>query len=153
MKIEWVQECASCAGTGLYVGMAERDGAGVVCYPCAGTGRVQKIAEYQEFRGRKRRPGVTRVYATAAGIVLAPDVVPGGVPVQEWEADSVAPYQRGNETRQHTCPAWWYQTVDVDKKPKWDECIGVGSFHGCQHFPDKAKCWDRFDKESPIKVN
>lgn len=37
IKIEC--ECNACKGTGLYVGMAERDGAAVVCYTCKGTGK------------------------------------------------------------------------------------------------------------------
>lgn len=30
-------ECQACKGTGLYKGMAERDGAAVVCSHCHGT--------------------------------------------------------------------------------------------------------------------
>jgi len=33
-------ECSACKGTGLYVGMAEREGAAVVCSRCKGTGKV-----------------------------------------------------------------------------------------------------------------
>ena len=29
-------ECTSCSGTGLYQGMAERDGTAVICYQCDG---------------------------------------------------------------------------------------------------------------------
>ena len=48
-----------------------------------------------------------------------------------------------------TCPAWWYQVADYEKKPQWGECLlGTGwRFDECEHFANKAECWDRWDKE------
>jgi len=49
-KIFEVNEvCPSCKGTGLYIGMGERDGAAVVCHTCKGTGCHAFKHEYEEF--------------------------------------------------------------------------------------------------------
>ena len=155
MKIEWVEECADCQGTGLYVGIAERDGAAVVCYWCKGTGKRKRSFTYQEFTGRKPKLGVRRVYDHGAGYILHPEVVPGGVTLQEWEKDPESVKRRGSELREHTCPLLWYQTTDDSKKPDWDECIKIwgGRIKDCKHFPQRAKCWERFDKEQEAKGN
>ena len=47
MKRTIVIECQACGGTGLYKGMAERDGAAVVCSCCNGTGKTEFT--YNEF--------------------------------------------------------------------------------------------------------
>ena len=139
--------CAACKATGLYVGMAERDGSAVVCYKCHGTGAASLVVEWDDFEGRQECKGVSHVYGANPGIAAAPSVVPGGVPYAAWKADINAPHRRGTEMREHTCPAWWYQTTDYSKKPHWNECEW-GRFSNCKHFPDKAACWRRFDKES-----
>ena len=144
-------ECKDCMGTGLYVGLAERDGAAVVCHSCKGTGMTD--FRFNEFTGRKDKPNVKRVYQTNPGIVIGTGHGHslssfGGMPATDW-ADG-KPFPPGSENRTFTCPAWWYQCADYDKKPKWDECMSNlgGSFSGCKHFCDKAKCWERFDKEN-----
>ena len=149
--IEWNQECKPCEGTGLYIGMAEHHGAAVVCTNCKGAGEVTMRFEYNLFTGRKSRPNVEHVYAASCGIGLAPHVTPGGVPVEEWEKDPQAPYARGNELREHTCPAWWNQTVGGDK-PNWPECRGNWGlpFTSCAFFPVKANCWAQYDREAQV---
>jgi len=62
--------CPSCKGTGLYVGMAERDGAAVVCRTCKGTGCEHFKVTYEPFVARKPRTDVKRVYRTNPGIVI-----------------------------------------------------------------------------------
>lgn len=52
-------ECPSCGGTGLYHGMAEPKGVGVVCLSCEGTG-CRKY-QYTPFTGRKRRDDIVTV--------------------------------------------------------------------------------------------
>ena len=47
--IEFDEKCKSCKGTGLYVGLAERDGAAVVCHTCKGTGKHHVRIEYDDF--------------------------------------------------------------------------------------------------------
>ena len=148
--------CKSCGGTGLYVGMAERDGAAIMCHTCKGTGCHKFRYEYDEFTGRIDRPGVARVYETNPGICIGTgrghrleDF--GGIPLKEWEAG--LPFVSGTENRKFTCPCWWFQNADYKRKPKWPECdssLGC-SFSGCTHFRDKEKCWERFDNENLTK--
>lgn len=72
-KIEMDIECSSCSGTGVYVGIGERGGAGVVCYHCKGTGKYHYSFSYNEFIGRKIRSDITRVYTSSYGYVIAPE--------------------------------------------------------------------------------
>jgi len=149
--LEFDEECKSCGGTGLYAGIDERDGAAVVCHNCKGTGRHHVKIEYDDFVGRKP-PTVTieRVYQVNPGIVIGigkgkyklSDF--GGITFEDW--DSGKPFPIGSENRNFTCPCWWYQSADYTKKPKWEEC-GWGSFSSCEYFPDKHKCWERWDSE------
>lgn len=149
--IELNEKCKSCKGTGLYMGMWERDGAAVVCHDCKGTGCHQFRHEYEDFQARVARTNVKRVYEYNPGVCIGEgrgikleDF--GGLPVANWEAG--VPFSPGTEDRLHSCPAWWYQSVNYDLKPKWDTCIRCGCFSDCVHFSDKAQCWKRWDKEN-----
>lgn len=147
--IEFDQECPSYKGTGLYQGMGESPKAAVVCHMCEGSGCKHTKIEYDDFVERKKRDGVVRVYRTNPGIKIGEgnghkleDF--GGMPYEDWlEGESFYP---GTEDRQHTCPAWFYQSADSSKKPDWKEC-GWGMFSDCKHFPCKSECWKRWDKE------
>lgn len=146
MKIEMDIQCPSCKGTGLYVGMAERDGYAVVCHQCKGTGKYHYVYEYEEFTGRKHRDDVSRVVEVNPGIVIGGTALDfGGVPYARWLVRGTFP--PGKEMRQYTCPAWWYQSANYNLKPKWMECLGCGVFSGCKQFPLKQECWDRWDRE------
>lgn len=151
-KVEWDQQCESCGGTGIYDGLAERDGSGVVCYRCKGTGKVHVVHEYNDFTGRKPVSGITLVLEANPGVVIGnnPDMSCtlsdfGGMPYSDW--DEGKPFPKGSEMRRFTCPAWWYQSADYSKKPHWDEC-GFGLFSACKMFPDKNLCWEKFDIEA-----
>jgi hypothetical protein len=145
-------ECRSCGGTGLYVGMAERSGAAVVCHTCKGTARERIVLRFRPFTGRHSRPGVVRVYASNPGIVIGASIATrledfGGLAYADWQAG--IPFVLGTEDRAHTCPAWFYQSADSTKRPEWDECMeSLGRrFSECPHFPTKDACWRRFDAE------
>ena len=153
ITIEFNEVCQSCNGTGLYVGMAERDGAAVVCHDCRGTGCHKFHHKYEEFVIRKERSGVERVFQTNPGICIGrgnghrlADF--GGMPLKEWEQG--LPFVAGTENRKFTCPCWWYQSADYDRKPEWKECEDMlgRTFSGCPHFGKKAECWARWDKEN-----
>ena len=150
--IEFDERCKPCEGTGLYVGMAERDGAAVVCHTCNGTGCHHFKVEYDDFEKKHHRTDVKRVFEVNPGIILAANGKDirledfGGVPYAYWYSGKLFP--AGRENRKSTCPAWWYQSADYKRKPEWDECIGGGTFSSCNHFDTKASCWDRFDRES-----
>lgn len=147
MVIEFDEECSACKGTGVFQGMAERDGFAVVCHKCGGTGKSHFIHEYQEFTGRKEREGITNILQTNPGIMVGKGVGLefGGISYEQWKIDGKFP--KGSEMRNFTCPAWWYQSADYKKKPKWDRCIICGSFSNCKYFEDKSKCWELWDKE------
>ena len=147
-RIEKEAACGSCKATGLYIGMAEREGAAVVCHSCKGTGHIIAVLEWEDFEGRKSRHGIKRVFQTNPGIVLGgPNLSQfGGIPYAEWK-EGASFGERGTENRNFTCPAWWYQSADYKRKPEWDECIGIGSFSSCPSFKNKAACWARFDRE------
>lgn len=151
--IEYDCECTSCKATGLYIGLGERDGAAVVCFHCNGTGKVHRVHKYNDFLKRKAKSGVKRVYKANPGMTIGTgngyilkDF--GGMPYELWDEGQNFP--KKSENRKFTCPAWWYQSADYDKKPNWDECAGCGAFSDCKHFKDKSKCWERFDEESRI---
>ena len=148
--IEYDEACPECGASGLYVGMAEREGAAIVCHCCDGTGKHSVMIEYDDFTGRRERRGITRVLETNPGFTISgkrPGF--GGLPYAEWLAGQ--PFPPGSEMREHTCPAWWSQCVNDDRKPEWPECIKSGPFRDCRHFPGKAHCWARWDQEQAAK--
>ena len=153
-RFEVDEQCQACGGTGLYVSMAERDGAAVVCYKCKGTGCFHFTHEYTPFVHRREREDVTRVVQGNPGIVIsgAIETYVGGQSFVDWKAGQPMPPK--SEMRLYTCPAWWYQTVDYKLKPEWNECFdSLGhSFSKCPHFEDKAKCWERWDAEHGMEA-
>lgn len=59
-KIIVKAQCGDCGGSGIYVGVACHDGAGMVCRNCDGKGFVE--ISYTPFDSRKKRDDVTRVF-------------------------------------------------------------------------------------------
>ena len=146
--IEFDEVCKSCNGTGLYVGIAEKDGAAVICHTCNGTGYHHFKYTYEEFKKRKEIQDIKRVYQVNpvignGGNCSLEDF--GGISYEDWKKGKE--FVLGTENRKYTCPAWWYQTADYYKKPHWDKCPPCGVFSNCKHFKDKDKCWKRFDQE------
>lgn len=146
-------KCPECQGTGLYVGWAEHDGAGVVCHKCKGHGFVDVRIEYEDFEQKVLRQDIKRVYRTNPGIVLGEKEGVctledfGGIPYEEWIAGKG--FIPGTEDRQHTCPAGFYQSADAKLKPNWEKCDAVlgYTFSSCRHFPNKDQCWREWDEE------
>ena len=157
MEIEYVKKCTSCEGTGIYEGFAERDGFGVICHNCKGIGKVYAKIEYEEFVKRNSRKGIHTVLQANPGIGIGIDEKQGlnihsfgGMDYKEWQKTGKFPEK--SEMRKYTCPAWWYQGVDYNKKPNWKtgdiQCQVFGTFSGCDNFKRKEKCWEKFDKEN-----
>ena len=73
--IEVQAECGDCGGTGIYRGLAEPKGIGVVCLGC--NGRGMRPLKYRPFTGRKKRGDVTTV-RRSAGRFIATGVGPVG---------------------------------------------------------------------------
>jgi hypothetical protein len=151
--IEFDEKCKSCNGTGLYVGMAERDGASVVCHTCNGTGCHHFRYEYEEFVERQMREGVERVVQINVGIMIGKGKHFGGMSYKDWLSGK--PFTTGMEMRLFACPCWWYQRVDSKKKPDWQECFdSLGRpFSRCPHYGIKDKCWARWDREFGIQAS
>ena len=116
-KIEFDEKCQACNGTGLYVGICERDGSAVVCRKCNGTGKYHFVHEYEEFKKREICENVEHVVEINPGICigrgkngefLLSDF--GGMPYCEWLKG--LPFPKKSENRKFTCPAHWYQLKD-----------------------------------------
>lgn len=138
-------ECSACKGTGLYVGMAEREGTAVLCATCKGSGRCD--VTYTPWSGvRRPREGVRRVFASNCGVVLG-HVVPGGISHDEWERGG-DPRRSGAEPRPYVCPGQWAQNA-LHERPPFPECSkGIGlAWSACPHYPAKSECWRRFDAQ------
>jgi hypothetical protein len=153
-KLKLKVKCKKCNGTGLYVGMAERDGAAVVCNNCHGTGCYEY--EYEKFTKRIERAKIKRVYEANPGITIGSENNHrledfGGMSYDEWKKGKK--FKPGMENRKYTCPAWWYNVVNYIKRPKWKECYNSpGSlFSQCKFFPSKDKCWKRYDAEKDLE--
>ena len=144
-RIEIDCECSDCGGTGIYCGFAEAEGTGVICHGCKGAGHVTIKISYKDFVGRQHRKGIKKVFQTNPGVGLGVEMN-GGMDYQEWFESKKVCWE-GKEQREFSCPAWWYQCADYNKKPFWKECIGCGSFSSCDNFETKNKCWDKWDKE------
>ena len=146
-SIAFDQECDACQGKGVYIGLAERDGASVVCRRCKGDGHYTYKHVYRVFTGLKPAEA-SRVYAVNPGVCVSATslITPGGVTYAEWLKDPASPRAPGVELRENTCPAWWYQAAEYKKKPQWDECHSAFSFPRCEFFPAKDKCWERWDR-------
>jgi len=145
-------QCESCRGTGLYVGMGERDGAAIQCHRCKGKGSYVYERIFTHFTGRKpHKDKIERVYLTNPGYGIGKHGKDktfrleefGGISFGDWLAGKGFPL--GSEMRRNTCPAWWTQSAGC----KWEskKCLGVGAFSSCKHYPDRDTCWAEYDKE------
>ena len=156
-KIEMTIQCQSCKGTGVYVGMAERDGAAVVCQNCKGTGKYNYKFEYEDFTGLKTRDDVTRVYKQSYGFIIAPKVLDfkghGEIDMQK-EGVSYSEFIAGNmpeHTKQLACPMLADQAACHRIKGFVEECERLDgrcllgrSLSSCGNQPQKDSCWERF---------
>jgi hypothetical protein len=159
MKIDLMIECQSCNGTGVYVGMAERDGAAVVCHACKGTGKYHYAFEYEPFVERKKRTDVKRVFLSGYGYCVGtkPVTLDTGVTVNfDTEGVSYDDFLTG-KTPKHIktmgCPMIADQSACHKIKDFIDTCnkLNGGYFNmipDCK-CSDKVKCWERFEKGEP----
>ena len=148
--IDGQQNCPDCKGTGIYVGQWVKNGAGVLCHRCKGTGCAQLHFEYESFEARGQRTDIKQVFECNPGICISEnDALKledfGGMSYDNWIVGN--PFPKQTEMRRFTCPAWWYQIADYKLQPGWKECIGIGIFGNCPFFTEKNACWGRWDKE------
>jgi len=152
-KFEADIECPACAGTGLYVGMAERDGAAVICRKCQGTGKYHYVYEYTPFERRNIRNDVIRVFAKSCGYVhtaLDTKLEDGtfiqfskcGVDYQSWLGGA-----KPKPIKELYCPLQW-------TGQKWSSplyCRGAyigGCIGSCPKRGEMAKCWEYYDNDN-----
>lgn len=156
-KIEKIIQCQSCEGTGIYVGVGERDGAAVVCNVCKGTGKYTYIFEYEEFTGLKSREDVTRVYKKTYGFVIAPrqlifkdigeiDMASEGVTYHDFKNGHMP-----GHIKQLVCPMFADQAAChkiegfVSGCEQLDPNILFGKLLSqCTNQINKLDCWKRF---------
>lgn len=141
--------CKSCGGTGFYVGMAERDGAAVVCTTCTGSGKQAYHFEYEPFDQRAPTPrGIQRVHVSR-GYVLSEQhpQCDGGVPVGEYEPGMTVPADENLYCPYLYTGQQWCARPD----PKWGSApITAGRYiSDCPHWAEKADCWTKFHAEAP----
>lgn len=147
--IEIEEECSYCNGTGLFNGMAERDGFAVVCNQCKGTGKYIFKHSYKDFTERKdssakyvikANPGIC--VGLGDGKYKPEDF--GAISYQDWKDKKEFP-----EMRKFTCPRWWNQVAESVGEPNWKECDESWgwSFSQCPSFHAKDKCWKKWDTE------
>ena len=146
------EQCSSCGGTGLYTGMAEKDGAAVLCKRCQGSGAY--ILEYIPFTGKKAPPSsITWVYAQNPSATLLTPETPGGVSRNEWLENPDSALQEGREVRTAACPKWWYDLSSMsDKAPDWEACKFTGPYADCPFFASKDRCWEQWDADQASKT-
>jgi len=156
--VEGECECGSCGGTGLYVGIAEKNGAAVVCSSCEGTGKVKVREVFAEFTGRKRKNGVKRVYETAGGYgITAEDVtVDGktyhfsqyGVAYKDWlNGEKPLPIEEIHCPYQHTSQNLQCHDVNGLYKKRCNKNLGFGLISECKLRKEMAKCWKIYKGE------
>jgi hypothetical protein len=149
-------ECSSCKGTGLYVGMSERDGAAVVCHTCKGIGAT--TFSYNDFTGRKIRDDVERVFSGSMGYVItAHDITAksgefmpfskAGVSYEEWLNG-----EKPRPIKFLGCPMMANQGACHQIKGFTDECNKknggwLSYIPDCKNKCNSEECWAKFEKE------
>jgi len=151
-KIELYVKCKACKGTGVYVGMAERDGAGVICTVCDGTGCKHFEYEYELFSTREVRDDVSRVYKSGYDYVISPTVNINDVEFQH-EGVSYEDFKMGKKPKHielMVCPMLADQGA-CHKIPNFvDTCNKnngkfINMIVDCEHQCKKSECWERFN--------
>jgi len=146
-------ECDECKGTGLYVGMAERDGAAVICNRCDGRGKVIIKQTYTKFTKRKVRKNVKRVYQTCGGFVISANDVTtkegitikfsnAGVDYKDWlNGESPKPIEDLMCPYLHTGQELQSKDVNDLYKTKCSKYLAWGNITSCKCYKDKHLCW------------
>ena len=145
--------CRACKGTGLYIGMAERNGSAVVCHRCSGTG-AEKIT-FEPFKGRKAKEGVKRVFSTNPGNVLSAEdetdregnLLPFskyGCTYEEW-VEGAQP----RELEFLMCPNMLRDDRAREMyKQRCDRYITAWqSYSVCRKWPEKEECWSIYHQK------
>lgn len=145
-------ECTNCGATGIYKGMGERDGAGVICSNCEGKGYV--IFRFNRFKQKKNREDISRVYKSGHGYCISDqDVIKEdgslirfskfGCTYEDWKngkqpleiEDLVCPYLANN------------RGMGNEPLQRCRELCRFGFINECKFFNQKHICWDEFKEQ------
>ena len=160
-SLEGEAECKSCKGTGLYAGLAEKEGARVICRTCEGIGKIKISFQWNKFKKKKIDKNATRVYTNGMGYVITDkdvtikgengeDIIfpfsQYGCSYKDWLKGTTpkplkflgCPYQHTNQR---------LQTEDVNDlyKTRCHENIGYGLISNCKLYHCKGTCWDIYE--------
>jgi len=157
MEVKLNIVCKKCDGTGVYVGMAERDGASVVCSTCNGTGCQKYSFKYEKFKERKKAKNIKRVFKQTYGYCIGTKAITltNGVFVDfSKEGVSYEEFLQGKKPqhiRHMACPMLADQSACHEIKGFVDKCNRINGGY-LSHISsckcgDKMKCWEIFDHE------
>ena len=150
-------KCSSCKGKGLYKGMAEKNGARVVCHKCKGSGKVDVFVEYPKFRCREVDCGAKRVYSNGMGYAITDEDITteGGrlMPFSKFGC-SYGDWQKGTSPKPLEflgCPYQetdqGLQSKDVNDlyKKRCREGLNYTLITNCKHYSQKDRCWNIYN--------
>ena len=152
-------KCNSCGGTGLYKGMAEREGCAVICYTCKGTGCQNIEINYTPFTKRQPTTKIKRVFANSCGYGhTAEDYTsPEGKEIKFSQGGcTYKEFLKGikpKPVKDLYCPYLWtqqgLQSKDIGGlyKTRCDKCGLLGKrISECSYWEYKSTCWEIYEK-------
>lgn len=154
-------QCKSCEGTGIYTGMGEKDGAGVICHTCDGSGCQDYSFKYKDFKGRVKCENIKRVYLRGYGYCITPKLLTfdSGITIDMTkEGVSYSEFLEGKlpkHIKNLVCPMSADQGACHNIKGFTDRCnLLNGSW--LSYIPsckckDKLRCWKVFENPKLIK--
>lgn len=156
-------QCEDCKGTGIYVGIAERGGAGVICWRCKGTGSIKVRVTFKKFNGRGIREGIKRVFHPSSYVLKADDsdtTDKNGKPVtfhysrygatyEEWlKGKDPTPMEELECPYEHTKQGLQSKDVNGLYKTRCSNADLLGRYIShCKFHNHKAKCWKIYKGE------
>lgn len=150
-------ECQSCLGTGL---VKKKGHAACECHHCNGTGKTEFT--YNEFEGRKKMEGITRVFPYCPSLnnrflYMDKDCKKDGQTLhfsqygctyEEWLKG-----KKANPMEELYCPAQFClgntNNIKTENAP-CSRCV-EGFEKGicyCSYYDDKSKCWKEWHKKT-----
>jgi hypothetical protein len=157
-EIKMNVNCPHCGGTGIYSGMSESDGVGVVCHYCKGTGCFEYKYKYTLFNGIKKRSNIKRVYRPGSMYTLGLgkiNIEGVGEIDMDKEGVSYSEFLEGKEPKYIEtlqCPMSYCQHECHEIEGFVEECNNLNGsyinyFPDCKHQSKKSECWERFNKK------
>jgi len=155
MKIDMMIECPYCAGTGIFSGMGEGENVAVICNKCKGTGQFHYAYDYNEFTGRKIKPGIERVYLDGYGYRIGTGIIKFDRNAEvdmDKEGVSYDEFLSGKMPKHIetlACPMMADQGACHEIKGFVNRCNELSGHYfsritDCTYQRNKSLCWKRF---------